>query len=124
MLDSDLYDRLDFSVTTTNLNGSVIVSVSGEIDMTTAPQLDEALASCNSGQSVVVDLTALDFIDSSGLHVLLRKRPTGRPTALVVEAKSNVERVLDIVAAGKSVFVCYDVQTAIVNSGQTEIRRG
>jgi anti-anti-sigma regulatory factor len=58
---------------------------------------------------VVVDLTALDFIDSSGLHVLLQKRPTGRPTALVVAPKSHVAHVLDIVAASKTVFLCHDL---------------
>jgi anti-anti-sigma factor len=110
----------DFSVTTASLNGSIVIAVSGELDLTTSLQVEETLAACNGNQPVVVDLTALTFIDSSGLHVLLKKRPTGRPAALVVEAKSGIAHVLDIVAASKSVLVCHDVQEAMGNSGETD----
>jgi anti-anti-sigma regulatory factor len=66
----------------------------------------------------VVDLTALTFIDSSGL--LLRKRTEGRPAALVVAPESHVARVFDIVCATKSVLVCSDLQAAIKASDQTD----
>ena len=118
-LEPELTLEPEFAVTAATLNGSVIISVSGELDMSTASELEETLVACN-GQPVVVDLTALTFIDSSGLHVLLQKRPNGRPAALVVDAKSNIAHVLDIVAASKSVFVCHDVREAIGSSRQSE----
>ena len=109
----------EFSITRASLDGSLIIGVVGELDLATAPQLDHALEYCNEGAHVVVDLTALSFIDSTGLHVLLKKRPNGKPAAVVVAPDSHVAHVFDIVAASKIVFLCNDVQTAIQNSGQT-----
>jgi anti-anti-sigma factor len=45
------------------------VTVAGEIDIATAPQLDKALAETH-GQ-VVLDLRNVPFMDSSGIRVLL-----------------------------------------------------
>lgn len=53
--------------------GEVVVVVRGELDVYTAPRLHQRLvgliAEGNSG--VTVDLAELDFIDSTGLSVLL-----------------------------------------------------
>src|SRR4051794_1212929 len=46
----------------------MLVSLRGELDLSTAPALDEALRDANS--EIVVDLSALAFIDASGLNVL------------------------------------------------------
>lgn len=50
-----------------------VVSVTGELDVYTAPQLREALAQvANDGhRQIVVDLDGLDFLDSSGVGVLV-----------------------------------------------------
>ena len=47
-----------------------LVIASGEIDVATAPQLGEAIAECPDGD-VIVDLTSVEFMDSTGLKVLL-----------------------------------------------------
>jgi anti-sigma B factor antagonist len=51
----------------------LIVGVSGEIDMDTAPDLEKALieAATVGGQRVIVDLTGVSFMDSSGLGALV-----------------------------------------------------
>lgn len=49
------------------------VVVHGEIDITSAPALDEALSGMH-GDSVVVDLSQVTFIDSTGLRVLVMAR--------------------------------------------------
>lgn len=59
-----------FSCTTTTLAGGHVVTVAGEIDMATAPRLVEALAQFANG-TVRVDLAAVTFLDSSGLHTLV-----------------------------------------------------
>jgi anti-sigma B factor antagonist len=48
-----------------------IVFVDGEIDASTVAQLLAACESCPVGQPVRVDLSAVTFIDSSGLRTLL-----------------------------------------------------
>jgi anti-sigma B factor antagonist len=52
------------------------LAVRGEIDMATAPAVDEALADAirASGGAFVVDLAGVEFLDSSGLQSLLRAR--------------------------------------------------
>src|SRR5450432_2023644 len=64
------------------------VDVAGEVDIATAPDLERALLAAEArGRSVVLDLRALDFIDSSGVHVIIaahhRARQRGRRLALV-----------------------------------------
>jgi hypothetical protein len=47
------------------------VTVTGEIDMQTAPQLAETLLQFANG-AVTVDLRNVTFMDSSGVHALLQ----------------------------------------------------
>ena len=53
-------------------NGNSVICVSGEIDMATAPRLDDALLSCGQSQDVLIDLADVTFFDSSALKVLVR----------------------------------------------------
>ena len=49
-----------------------VVQVSGELDIATAPQLrDHLLALIQDGHRIVLELTGIEFMDSSGLEVLL-----------------------------------------------------
>ncbi len=60
-------------VTTSERPGSTLVEVEGEIDLSTAPQLQRALlASAEGSPEVVVDLRGVTFIDSTGVGVLFR----------------------------------------------------
>lgn len=54
--------------------GVGIVDVAGEIDMHTAQELGEVLAAAGEGQPhrLIVDLSAVGFIDSMGLSVLVQ----------------------------------------------------
>jgi anti-anti-sigma factor len=62
-----------FGVQTTQADGSLIVRVSGELDLATAPMLEDALAGIEAGEGpVVLDLSALTFIDSTGLRLAVR----------------------------------------------------
>jgi anti-sigma B factor antagonist len=45
----------------------------GELDIASAPTLEQQLRfAANGNSSVIVDLSALQFIDSTGMHALLR----------------------------------------------------
>jgi anti-anti-sigma factor len=50
-------------------DGSQTLTADGEIDMSNASQLGDALAQAGTGP-VVVDLTAVGYLDSAGLTVL------------------------------------------------------
>lgn len=55
--------------------GVVRVTLTGELDLATVPQLADALADAPDGAAVVaLDLSELTFMDSSGLHEILAAR--------------------------------------------------
>lgn len=64
---------MDLSVTSREQGGRTIVTVSGEIDVYTAPVLREKLNELvGEGQHhLVVDMEGVDFLDSTGLGVLV-----------------------------------------------------
>jgi anti-sigma B factor antagonist len=57
-------------------DGGVVVSLAGELDLYNAPQLRTALlAECAAApERLVVDLSAVEFIDSTALGVLIEAR--------------------------------------------------
>ncbi len=73
----------------------------GELDLATAPLLegafDAALKDADA-EMIVVDLTELSFIDSSGIHLLIRMNGAcaGVDRLRVINGSSAVERVLDL----------------------------
>lgn len=82
--------------------GAVIEAV-GEVDLTTAPQLKEALMAAVNGAEkspIIVDLSRVDFIDSAGLALLVeaRKRlaPDGRTLNVLLTPSRQPERVLKL----------------------------
>ena len=102
-----------FSVTHGFLDGCRLLVLEGEVDIATAGMLDEALDACTDGFPVIVDLSALTFIESSGVHVLLKDRKVGRPSAIVRPPASGLARLLDIMEAKKSIPVYDDVSQAV-----------
>lgn len=79
------------------------IIVAGELDIATAPKLlDATQTAARDGVTgrIVVDLSPVTFIDSSGLGALLRcqrcARQAGRDFMLATPLPHRVARVLDI----------------------------
>ena len=91
----------DFSVEQHNHGSAAVVAVSGELDLRTSPRLEEQLTRAfdAGAELVILDLRQIEFMDSTGLRVLLtahqRAHETGRRFALVRGA-DQVERVLTL----------------------------
>src|ERR687883_1232854 len=65
---------MDFAITDRRIDdGTHVVSVTGEIDLFTAPEFKQRVsAPIDAGRTrLIVDLTATTFIDSSSLGVLI-----------------------------------------------------
>lgn len=82
--------------------GVAVVEVSGEVDLATIDRVEEVLAEAvGTGRRVVVDLSACDFIDSSGLRALVTARgsaeESGGSLALVTQ-DAGILRVLSVAA--------------------------
>lgn len=84
---------MELSLATRDVAGHTVVEVRGEVDVYTAAQLRERLFEVIGGGSgsVVVDLTRVDFLDSTGLGVLAgalkRLRLSGGELALVCRSQ-------------------------------------
>jgi anti-sigma B factor antagonist len=77
------------TVTSTRREGTVVVSLTGELDMATAGRAASALkAAVEVGVPVILDLTGLRFFSSAGLNLLLQLHEDTR------------ERHLDVRLAG------------------------
>jgi anti-sigma B factor antagonist len=74
--------------------GSLLAIVTGQIDRASVPTLKEHLAAAQARQGpqdAIVDLTDVEFIDSSGLHMLLQihQEHGGQGTSLVLLAPTE-----------------------------------
>src|SRR5207302_7237020 len=91
----------DFSVEVRNEGSAWVLAASGELDLRTSPQLEATLDRvwASSAELVILDLRQIEFMDSTGLRVLLgahqRAQETGRRVA-VVRGADQVERVLTL----------------------------
>ena len=91
---------LDFD--TTLSAGDAVIALSGELDLSGAPALDEEigrLAEADGVERVVLDLRDLEFLDSSGLRVvaMAERRLSGAGRNLVlVRGVETVQRVFEI----------------------------
>lgn len=82
-------------------HGAQALELSGELDVASAPALRERLAEIATRGSgpLVIDLTRLDFIDSTGLSVLLnaKRRLSRRDRGFaVVCPPGHVRRILEM----------------------------
>jgi anti-sigma B factor antagonist len=98
-------------------NGLTVVALAGELDLSTVPRLEGRLLSEAKGQgTVVVDLTRLTFIDSSGIRLLIQAHQAadGRAALRTVVADgSQVERVFAVAGIEEVLPVFLDREEAI-----------
>lgn len=86
------------------------LAVSGEIDLATAPQMQAALKSlAEEGAAViVVDMGALEFIDASGIGVLLSAAADARAQGhrlVLARVPPLVRRILELVGGGAELLI-------------------
>jgi anti-anti-sigma factor len=90
-----------FSVRLLPDTAALVLEVEGEVDMLTAPAVLKAVEEVPDGTPwVVVDLTKVSFLDSSGLNTLVQARRVldARQVTmrLVVPADGAIRRVFEI----------------------------
>ena len=88
-------------ITTRTQNDVTLVAIAGSLDSNTSPQAQQALDGILAGgrRKVALDCTALDYISSAGLRVLLgaAKRLNGAGGALhLFGLNETVREVFDI----------------------------
>ncbi|HAM02510.1 MAG TPA: anti-sigma B factor antagonist [Acidimicrobiaceae bacterium] len=93
--------EVNFEVTESDREGMPVLSVRGEVDVSTAPELRERLLALAEGgeTTAVVDLSQVSFVDSTALGVLVsgvkRLRSEGGDLRLVV-TEPRISKVFEI----------------------------
>ncbi len=103
-------------VGTREYDGLVVVTLDGALDVVDAARVAAALAEAAAcGRELIVDMTGLVFIDSSGVAALLHARKQARVTGgevLLVAPQRQVLRYLTLTGLTDVFRVCASVDEA------------
>ena len=106
-----------FEVTISHHGDTVLMSVSGEVDLLTAPQLGESLDAVmtENPTRVVIDLSEVAFLASSGMSVLIDASTRMGSAAHfgVVAAGPNTARPLELVGLGRTFTIYTTLDAAL-----------
>ncbi|MFI7426072.1 STAS domain-containing protein [Micromonospora sp. NPDC049836] len=114
---------MELSLATRTVGEHTVLEVGGEVDVYTAPRLRERLLELIDGgaRRVVVDLGRVDFLDSTGLGVLVgalkRLRSSGGSFALVCD-KEPLLKIFRITALDQ-VFPLHPTVDAAISADPT-----
>jgi anti-anti-sigma factor len=112
---------VELSLSTDRRETAAVVTVGGEIDLGTAGQLRDHLTECIRDQvrDIVLDLSAVTFMDSTGLQVLIatqrRLEPLGGKLRLV-GLRSGVAKVLKVTGLDQTFSGYASVDEALADS--------
>jgi anti-sigma B factor antagonist len=109
---------MDLRTEVSEVGGWTVVAVHGEIDVATSPTLRERLIDLvsNGATRMVLDLEAVDFVDSTGLgtivSVLKRARTHGGDLRLVC-TEARIRRLFEITGLDKAVPLHASLEDAL-----------
>ncbi|NYG53977.1 anti-sigma factor antagonist [Nocardioides perillae] len=107
---------MDLTLTTHEVDGRTVVAVGGEIDVYTAPKLrDQITELVGAGvYDILVDMEAVEFLDSTGLGVLVGGLKKVRAHDGSLELVCNQDRLLKIfrITGLAKVFVIHETAEA------------
>ncbi len=100
----------NFRVDVRSEDRAIVFAVTGELDLSTSPALEQEMERVRHADVdlLIVDLRDLRFMDSTGLHALVKAHKqagdAGRRFA-VVQGGAQIERLLDLTGVGDLLVV-------------------
>lgn len=108
---------MDLTLTTRQHGDRTVVTLGGEIDVYTAPLLRDAISDlvAQGSHDIVIDLTGVGFLDSTGLGVLVGGLKKVRAHDGTLELVCDQERLLKIfrITGLAKVFVIHESLDAV-----------
>jgi anti-anti-sigma factor len=107
------------SLTMDERDDVVVGALTGEVDLSNAADLERTITEAvpNSARGLVLDLSALSYVDSSGIRLLLSLagslRWRGQELILAVPEGSSCRRVFTLAGIGDSVPLEPNTDTAV-----------
>ena len=115
-----------FRVDVSHVDGVATVTAQGEIDMSTAALLEHVLDQFEPCERVVVDLAGVDFMDSTGLAVLVVQsalRLNAGGSLHVSRASMPVRHLLDVAGLDDMIETKVTGQSAPCNLARFSVTR-
>jgi len=114
-------ERMQLRTEVVDIAGWCVVSVFGEVDVATAPELKERLTGLvGEGRvKLVLDLSGVDFLDSTGLGMIvsaLKRARTHGGDLRIVCTESRITRLFEITGLDKALTVLPTVDAAVAGS--------
>jgi anti-sigma B factor antagonist len=114
---------MDFDVETSEREGASVLTLRGEIDVYTAPQMRQAIVDLVDGgvTNVIVDMAQVDFLDSTGLGVLVEglKRINSKDGTLsIVATQGRILKIFDITGLDRAFAIHASVEEALADAPQ------
>lgn len=103
-------------VTAQHLRDAVVLTVAGEVDMTTAPDLENAVRQSLEQRpaTLVIDLSGADFLSSAGIAVLMLAHRNDAGVALRVVATDRIVlRPLELTGLTDDLAIYDSLETAL-----------
>jgi anti-sigma B factor antagonist len=116
---------MDFSVTVHDLDEWTVVRVHGDVDVATAPRLREQLINhVNEGRVwLVLDLDGVDFLDSTGLGVIvgaLKRVRTHAGDLRLVCTRPRLRKVFELTALDRALPLSATAEEAVAAAATPE----
>jgi anti-sigma B factor antagonist len=106
-----------FAIDTAAVGGALVVAVTGDVDIATAPALrDELAAALAASRCVVLDLGGVGFMDSTGLGILAsthHRATAGGGTLVLARPQRIVRNALRLVQLDTLIDVRDSVDAAV-----------
>ncbi|MET3961586.1 anti-sigma B factor antagonist [Marmoricola sp. OAE513] len=111
---------MDLSLETRELDGHTLVAVGGEIDVYTAPKLRDKITELVSAghHSLIIDMEKVDFLDSTGLGVLvggLKKIRAEDGSMSLICSQERLLKIFQITGLAK-VFTIHNSESAALSA--------
>ena len=98
-------------------NGAVIVALEGDVDLQSSPDARKVLLECvGRKKPVLVDLSGVGYIDSSGVASLVESLQTARKKGsilILVAVSEGALRVLQLARLDKVFTICDSVEDGL-----------
>jgi anti-sigma B factor antagonist len=110
-------------LSTESRGDSLVVTIRGDLDIVTSPQLDERLNQAEAGDNrIILDLSAVDFLDTSALAVIIghwKKAEAAGGSLTLVGARYRYTKTLWITGLADRLPMYDNVDQALLARAQT-----
>jgi anti-sigma B factor antagonist len=102
------------------------IGVEGELDMSVADELKEALRGARERACVLIDLRSCEFIDSTGIALIVEahNEMEGEGRIAVHGASGQVLRVLQVTGLTENGLAFQTAAEALAERGQSDLDQG